>query len=152
DGKWIYFESDRSGDGQVWKMPAGGGEAIRVTTNGGFTPFESPDGQWVYYNTKHGGLCKLPQDGGEEIQVLESATEHAYAVVNERISHIPRLDATVNYSIQFTDFPTQKIRTITTIDRQALCMGLSVSLDRRWILWSQWDQSGSDLMLVENFR
>src|SRR5262249_13089955 len=112
----------------------------------------SPDGQWVYYNTKNGGLWKLPQDGGEEIQVLESTTDHAYAVVNEGIYFIPRPDAAGNYSIQFTDFATQKIRTITTIDRQTLGMGLSVSPDRRWVLWSQWDQSGSDLMLVENFR
>ena len=49
DGKWIYFASNRSGEDQVWKMPADGGEAVRVTRKGGFVAFESPDGQWVYY-------------------------------------------------------------------------------------------------------
>ena len=31
DEKWICFASDRTGNYQVWKMPAGRGEAIQVT-------------------------------------------------------------------------------------------------------------------------
>jgi hypothetical protein len=31
-------------------------------------------------------------------------------------------------------------------------LGLSVSPDRKWILYSQIDERSSDLMLVENFR
>ena len=30
-------------------MPAGGGEAVQVTRNGGETAFESPDGKSIYY-------------------------------------------------------------------------------------------------------
>jgi len=32
DGAWIYFLSTRSGSSQVWKQPAGGEDAIQVTT------------------------------------------------------------------------------------------------------------------------
>ncbi|HEX6851424.1 MAG TPA: S9 family peptidase [Candidatus Polarisedimenticolaceae bacterium] len=32
DGKWIYFQSSRSGSSQVWKLPIDGGEAQPVTT------------------------------------------------------------------------------------------------------------------------
>ena len=35
DGQWLYFMSRRTGRLEVWKMPAGGGEAIQVTRNGG---------------------------------------------------------------------------------------------------------------------
>jgi hypothetical protein len=31
DGRWIYFGSNRSGDWQVWKMHAAGGDAVQVT-------------------------------------------------------------------------------------------------------------------------
>ena len=44
-----------------------------------------------------------------------------------------------------------KTRKIQTINREAGNI-LAVSLDGRSILYSQVDEAGSDLMLVENFR
>jgi dipeptidyl aminopeptidase/acylaminoacyl peptidase len=84
DGKWIYFASNRSGEYQVWKMPASGGEAVRVTHKGGFVGFESRDAKWVYYTKSDtaSSLWKAPVEGGEEKQVLESvAAPRAFAVV-----------------------------------------------------------------------
>ena len=43
DGRWIYFESNRSGSTQIWKMPAVGGEARQVTKGGGSVAYESMD-------------------------------------------------------------------------------------------------------------
>src|SRR5262249_55928207 len=40
DGKWIYFGSNRTGDSEIWKAPAAGGQAVQVTRHGGFSPFE----------------------------------------------------------------------------------------------------------------
>ena len=153
DGRWIYFASDRSGEYQVWKMPAGGGEAVQVTRKGGYVALESPDSQWVYYtkSVMASSLWKVPRDGGEETQVLESVFGRAFAIVNEGIYFIPRPDSAGRYSIQFFNFATKKIRSITTIERPAGYF-LSISPDGRWILYSQTDQVGSDLMLVENFR
>jgi Tol biopolymer transport system component len=153
DGKWIYFASDRSGERQVWKIAASGGEAARVTRKGGFAAFESPDSQWVYYAKSDGAssLWKVPRDGGEETQVLESVEQHAFAIVNEGIYFIPRPDSAGRYLIQFYNFATKGIRSITMIERPIRPF-LSVSPDGRSILYSQVDQTGSDLMLVENFR
>jgi Tol biopolymer transport system component len=49
DGHWIYFSSSRSGDYEVWRMPAdGGAEPERITWNGGYVAHESADGKWLY--------------------------------------------------------------------------------------------------------
>ena len=46
DGKYIYFTSDRSGGPQVYRVPASGGSAERVTFEGSYNarPRLSPDG------------------------------------------------------------------------------------------------------------
>src|SRR5262249_10208988 len=79
DGKWIYFGSNRTGDSEIWKAPAAGGQAVQVTRHGGFSPFESPDGRYVYYtknvdaNTPLAqGIWRTPVDGSEEELVLPS--------------------------------------------------------------------------------
>ena len=51
DGRWIYFDSDRTGKSEIWKIRDGGGPAIQLTTNGGTNPFESPDGKYLYYGS-----------------------------------------------------------------------------------------------------
>ena len=153
DGRWIYFASNRSGEYQVWKVPAGGGEALRVTRKGGFVALESPDGQWVYFTKGLGAssLWRVPREGGDETQVLESVLSGAFALVSEGIYFIAGPDPAGGYSIQFFNFATKKIRSFATIERP-VGEYLSVSPDGRWILYSQIDQFGSDLMLVENFR
>ena len=99
-------------------MPADGGEAAQVTRKGGFAAFESPDSQWVYYTKSDGAssLWRVPRDGGEETQVLESVDEQAFAIVKEGIYFIPRPDSAGRYSIQFFNFATKKIRSISTIE------------------------------------
>jgi Tol biopolymer transport system component len=152
DGKWIYFSSDRGGENQIWKVPTGGGEALQVTTKGGaLVSLESPDAQWVYYTKNNDSLWKMPRDGGEETQVLESVHKLAFAIVNDGIYFVPRPDSAGRHSIQFFNFGTKRIRSIATIE-MLISEFLSVSPDGRSILYSQADQVGSDLMLVENFR
>ena len=53
---------------------------------------------------------------------------------------------------QYTmSFSTGKSRPVVISDRPIGSLALSVSPDQRFILYSQSDQSGSDLMLIENF-
>jgi len=155
DGKWIYFASNRSGEHQVWKMPAHGGAAVQVTRKGGSMPVESPDGRVLYYK-KRGedtlGLWKVPVKGGEESQVLESFSGGSeFAVVDEGIYFNPRPDSAGHYSIQFFSFASKKTRVVATLEKPVF-HGFTVSPDGRWILYSQIDQQGKDLMLVENFH
>jgi hypothetical protein len=97
----------------------------------------------------------VPRDGGEETQVLESVGGRGFTVVKEGIYFITRPDSAGRHSIKFFNFSTRQIRPVSTIESNESRMlewYLSVSPDGRWILYSQIDQAGSDLMLVENFR
>ena len=49
DGKWIYFNSDRGGSMQIWRMQPDGSGAEQVTNDeyGNWTPHPSPDGKSV---------------------------------------------------------------------------------------------------------
>ncbi len=97
-------------------------------------------------------LWTAPVEGGESRQVLESlAGDHAYEVTDDGIYFIPGSDPTRGYSLRFLELATGKIRTIAELGKLT-CANLAISPDRRWALYTQADQSGSDLVLVENFR
>jgi Tol biopolymer transport system component len=153
DGKWVYFISKRTGRDEVWKVSAGSGEAVPVTRNGGGTAFESPDGKSIYYTKGDlsGSLWKMPASGGEERQVLPSVHQRAFSVVSNGIYFIPEPGADRKSSIQFLGFATGKVKTVAPISGPP-SEGLSVSPDGQFLLFSQYDELGSDLMLVENFR
>jgi Tol biopolymer transport system component len=154
DGKWIYFDSSRTGEAQVWKIPANGGAEVQITRKGGFAPLESADGRFLYYAKRLSAtsVWKVPVDGGEEFEIFDSLSFFAnMALVPDGIYFIPTRRASKGFSVQFFDFVTGKIKTIITSEKTE-GVGLTVSPDARWILYSQVDQTGSDLMLVENFR
>jgi hypothetical protein len=56
DGRWLYFVSDRSGNREIWRIPAsgegpGGSKAERITSDDrqNASPRPSPDGKWLIY-------------------------------------------------------------------------------------------------------
>jgi Tol biopolymer transport system component len=153
DGKWVYFASKRTGRPELWKVPSDGGQDIQVTRNGGGPAFESTDGKFIYYlkGDYSGALWKRPVSGGEESQVLPSVLNRAYSLVDDGIYFIPEPGADGKYLIQFLNFATGKAKTVVQMSRVPV-QGISVSPDGHSILYTQSDESGGDLMLVENFR
>ena len=157
DGHWIYFASNRTGDQQVWKVPAEGGEAVQVTKHGGFAAYEAPDGKFVYYTKiDRPGLWRVAVEGGEEAPVLDHPKLGYWgwwAVVNEGIYFI-NVEMKQHPVIEFFSFATGRVRQIATMEKEAVMAGpgLAISPDRRWILYAQVDQSGGDIILVENIR
>jgi hypothetical protein len=126
-----------------------------VTSNGGFAALESLDGKSIYYSKGDQeasmALWRVPVSGGEESQVLPSVVWRAFFLVNDGIYFIPGPDSKGKYSIQFLSFATGRVKIVAPILRPP-SYGLSVSADRRYLLYTQLDEFSIDLMLVENFR
>ena len=156
DGQWIYFASNRSGDFEIWRIPAAGGESVQVTDNGGYAALESWDGKTLYYTKDpsfvlSAPLFAKPLAGGSEWQILDSVVSWAFFVVENGIYHIARADKDGAYPLQFFDFTTRKSRLLTRIESQPF-LGLTVSPDRKTVLFSVSKPINHDLMLIENFR
>jgi hypothetical protein len=151
DGKWIYFASNRTGRFEVWKVrPDGTGEA-QVTHDGGFMALESEDGTGLYYTKSDGAsaLWSRPVAGGEERVVVDAVYGRNFAVTKHRI-YLMR-DRAAGVVLQSLEPVSGRISALAALGRFVF-LGLSVSPDERWALYSQADVVGSDLMLVEKFQ
>jgi Tol biopolymer transport system component len=152
DGKRIYFFSSRTGRNEIWRTALGEGVAERVTENGGYVAFESTDGRTLFYTKAESSqLFARSLDGGPERQVLEGVTESAFAVFEDGIYFIGRLDAEKRYPLKFYEFSTRSSRLLTRTEGP-LAPFLSVSPDRKTFLFTRSATEGTDLMLIENFR
>jgi Tol biopolymer transport system component len=160
DGRWIYFGSNHGGSLQIWKMPADGGEARQVTKAGGFLGYESTDGKFLYYTKGRNvaGIWRVPVEGGEETLVLDvhkAGYWSAWTVVEQGIFFLTaeNLDRP---AIEFFSFTTGRVTEIAALTKPFRYwtnpVGLSVSPDGRWVLYTQGDREEMDITLVENFR
>ena len=77
DGAWLLYDSNRSGNQDLYKMPLGGGEPIQLTTDPAddFCPALSPDGQEIaFYSFRGSGnrrVFTMLADGGRQMPALE---------------------------------------------------------------------------------
>jgi len=174
DSQWVYYRSNRTGTREIWRVPLAGGKAAQVTRNGALIASESEDGRDLYYvKDDPSPLFAVPVAGGPERQVPISVANRGFVVRKDGIYYLNRTGDEMGvtgprgqvadgifyrsgarnsrYLLSFYDFATRQSRTITQIDGP-IYMGLAVSPDRKTFLFSRSAVSGSDLMLVENFR
>jgi Tol biopolymer transport system component len=152
DSRWVYFTSVRDGGNEIWKTPAGGGPAVQVTSKG-LVAAESPDGHTLYYLTRvDGELWQRSLDGGAARKLIDSVLLRNFAVTEQGIYYARRGSESM-WSIRFLNLnlATGADTRIAEFTKPAL-LGLSLSPDRRTLLYTQVDDEGSDLMLIENFR
>ena len=154
DGRWIYFDSHRTGEQQVWKIPDGGGDAIQVTRDGGFASLESPDGKFIYYTKELGGtsVWRIPVEGGQAAKVLENLSYlRNLLIVSNGIYFVPQQGTAWGTSIEFLDFATNHTTRVASVGKP-FSGGLALSPDGQWILYTLLDQADAELRLVDNFR
>jgi sugar lactone lactonase YvrE len=145
--------STRTGPGQwcFWKAPSTGGEAVQVTYRGEGAAFESVDRKFLYFTSAQAGtfvLFRVPVGGGEEKQVASSVPD-GFAVTAKGIYFVLPDTRTV----QLLDEKSGKISTVARLGAEhSSGMGITVSSDDHYLVFSDFSIGHNDLMLVEGFR
>ena len=156
DGKWIYFLGREGTGHQLFRCPAGGGDATLLVGSMELTnEIESSDGKLLYFPWYFGdsNIMTLaldragatPQQVPQMVKILDQSK---WAVVPNGIYFAPQANPR---NICFYDFATKHTRVIFQVGRD-LAEGMSVSPDGRYMLYSQLDESNSGIMLVNHFR
>jgi Tol biopolymer transport system component/DNA-binding winged helix-turn-helix (wHTH) protein len=160
DGEWVYFDSDRSGQIEIWRMPLDEGEAKaeQLTKAGGQQPLESADGKMLYFLKRNleGGLWSVPVDGGEERRAFDSSTlQSAFKVAENGVFFFSQLDEEEHVALMLLNSETQDVDLIARIEGVEsldLIGSIDISPDGEWLLYSKRESLQSDIMLIENFR
>jgi Tol biopolymer transport system component/DNA-binding winged helix-turn-helix (wHTH) protein len=151
DGRWIYFGSFRSGQWQIWKIPAAGGEGVQVTNGGGMRPLVSPDGKMIYYLANSGdAIWQVPVAGGAETQVLAPVHKslRGFDVTKEGIYYTAPPHSRDQCYIEFFSFSNRQSKPVLQIMDRPFGIVVSVSPDRKYLVFHQTEKIGFDLMLV----
>jgi Tol biopolymer transport system component len=159
DGHWIYFSSNHQGKVfQIWKIAVRNGVAaepapLPVTKNGGNASSESLDGRQLFYTKfSEAGIWAMPVDGGRENIVWRGPGPEYWS------NWAPAKDGAyftapsgASSEIEFLDFKTKRISHIAKLEKPSF-YGFTVSPDGRSIVYSQWDRSEHNILVMKNFR
>ena len=158
DGRWVYFHSERDGAGQIWRVPAAGGTEERVTRDGaGRGAIESADGRILFFKrgNEDSPLLALPLAGGPERMVAPcvQGPGGTFDVVANGV-YYPDCRSASNPALHRLDPATGRDQVLGTLEMfEKFGNGrVGVSPDGRIILYTKATRTGSDLMLIENFR
>ena len=157
DGEWIYFLSMGAKPG-MYRCSSNGGNAFLLLSlpagDLGENPQESFDKETVYFarvafDTPLEMISLRRPDPISAVKGMPRVLNlFAWTVVREGIYFVP---ADAPKSVRYFDFKTNKVREILSMEKD-FGYGLSVSQDRRSILYSQTDEVNSNVMVVENFQ
>jgi sugar lactone lactonase YvrE len=154
DGQTLYFASDRRGTPYIWRIPAAGGEAERVSPEQGMYALQSPDGRYLIYGS-HGGDALVRrldlQTGRDEAIQPPLPMGAGLAVGPTGYFWVSLRQPGEPIDIHFRSFDGGEERLLARIPK-LIQPGINVSPDGRWLLYTQMDQFGSDLNIVENFE
>jgi hypothetical protein len=138
----------------VWKIPAGGGQAVQVTTEGGIAAVEAPGGRDLFYvkgNTP--GIWRRPVGGGPEVLVVEALQPYDWGnwAVSEGGIYFVRRDAPSAVLVLYR-LPSGGEAVMVPLDRLPRHPGLAVSSDGQDLFFTRVDRTEGDILLVEDFE
>jgi eukaryotic-like serine/threonine-protein kinase len=119
DGSIIaFFQKDKGPLGDIWVIPAQGGQARRLTfdSNFGGTPIWTPDGQFIIFSSLRGGsrtLWRIAASGGQPEPLLVSAGEDTEPAISRDGRQLIYTNTRNNFLLQLTDPAAGKTTTLT---------------------------------------
>ncbi|HYO80994.1 MAG TPA: winged helix-turn-helix domain-containing protein [Bryobacteraceae bacterium] len=157
DGHWIYFNSDRTGRQEIWKVRPSGQDAVQVTQNGGFNGFESHDRKHLYYGKESDGegyVWRMPLRGGPEERLFPALINWTSLALGSRrlyfLRHSPPSPRGHGSTIYSYDFASERIRKVADVG--ATIYTLSPSPDEQRLIFGRANPPRSDLVLAEGLR
>jgi serine/threonine protein kinase len=166
DGSSIYFASQRTGQWQIWRVPATQKlqQPVQVTTKGGFFATESCDGKWLYYSrvdskpTKGVWRKRLPansnssfstDDPGEMLVPLEQRSTATWVLAGHEILYTTFGDEDTPAAIWAFDFETHRKRMIHKGGEAPLARGLALAPGGASVLFAQLDRWQSNIVVAD---
>jgi len=149
DGHWIYFNTERPH--AIWKGPAEGGAAIRLTGEGKdrSEPQEAMDGTRVFFSSE-GHVWSVSVNGADERPVPGILSYVGWVPTQGGAYFIdggPR-----HFALRYFDTATQHAHKITDFPNLFVMWGANLAPDGQSILFTGIEHSEADIMLVEGFR
>jgi len=97
DGRYLFYESQRSKTKQVWRADSDGSHPKQLTEGGGVETFAlTPDGRWVIYSLFAPTIWKIPSDGGTPTKVADASAFTVQVSPDGRFLAYAGLDAQTN--------------------------------------------------------
>jgi len=151
DGQWIYFASTRSGRSEIWRMTPAGSDPAQVTKAGAMGGIAARDNSSVFYLTLPPfSFHRIAPDGTDERLGVPGAVSYLFTTRSGLWFWTAKPGEPTH--LQLLRFADNSIHDMATLDFRPGFVGLSVSPDERYVLVTRPDASGSDLLLVNDFR
>ena len=140
---------------QLWRMPAGGGQAEQITRFGRCFPIPSPDGKTLYYMKQTGppvsSLWKVPAEGGEELLVVNNVLDRCFALFKNKLYYAARQSGEQFPSLYSLDLSSNQKVLIRSL-HEPLFYGFAISPDGAAMLCREMDRRECNLMLVNDLH
>jgi len=154
DGKWIAIGGqDAKGPG-LFKIPAGGGAAVRLTDKPAINPVWSPDGNLIIYTgagvSRYQPLRAIRPDGSAVdipgIQIRVQGQRYRFLPDGKGLVYMEGLLRRQDFAL--LDLATLKSRTLTHLDNPANMQTFDITPDGKQIVFDRLREN-SDIVVID---